>query len=432
MTWQIIGMLAVILAIGISIALHEIGHLVPAKKFGVRVSDYAVGFGPSVWSKRIGETLYAIRLIPVGGYIRMIGMYPPPRKPVGAGRLAQLAESARQEAMAEVLESDKGRTFFELPVHKRIVIMLGGPFMNLVLAVLFFSAALVGVGVISPTLTVREVTPCFLTEQNPRGVQVGGRCEEGESAALQAGLQPGDVITKINGQSVEDWTELGATLESFGAGGKGTVTFVREGVTATETVDYQSLTLNRYDEEGMATGETYERAFLGIVTVWDREHLPVATVPGIMWNMSVRAGEAILMFPARIYELAGTLVTDGDRNPNGPVSVVGATRIGGEIAASEWDNSDKVFSLLMLAGSLNLFLFLFNLLPFLPLDGGHVAGAVWEIGRDGVNRMRGRPKAGPTDIARLLPFTYAVSVILIAVGALVIWADIVKPISIGG
>lgn len=430
MAWQIVGMLAVITAIGVSIALHEVGHLVPAKKFGVRVSDYAVGFGPSVWSKRIGETLYAIRLIPVGGYIRMIGMYPPAQRPAGNGRLAQMAESARQETLAEVLESDRGRTFYELPVRKRVVIMLGGPTMNLLLAFVFFGVALIGVGVNSPTLTVRSVTPCYVSDANPSGAKVNGVCAEGVSAAAQAKLQAGDVITKLNGEIVKDWADLGAKLEAFGQGGNGTVTFTRGDLVLTVPVDYQSLTLNRYDNAGNPTGEQYQRAFLGVVTVWDREHLSPVAVPRIMWNMTTMSAQAIVAFPQKIVELAQTLVNNGERDPNGPVSVVGATRIGGEIVASEWSNADKVFSLLMLAGSLNLFLFLFNLLPLLPLDGGHVAGAVWEVLRNGVNRLRGRTAGGPVDIARLLPLTYAVSVVLIAVGALVIWADIVKPISL--
>ena len=431
MAWQIVGMLAVITVIGVSIALHEIGHLYPAKKFGVRVSDYAVGFGPSVWSKRVGETLYAIRLIPVGGYVRMIGMYPPARKPVGSGRFAQMAESARQEALSEVLESDAGRTFYELPVHKRVVIMLGGPTMNLILAVLFFGVALVGVGVNAPTLTVREVTPCYVSEANPSGAKTNNVCADGVSAASQAGLQAGDVITKINGETVADWNDLGAKLEAAGGMSAGTVTFTRDGVTTTKNVDFQTLTLDRYDESGNPTGEKYDRAFLGVISVWERDHLGLTTVPRIMWNITTMSAEAILQFPQKIVDLAQTLLNDGERDPNGPVSVVGATRIGGEIAASEWETADKAFSLLMLAGSLNLFLFLFNLLPFLPLDGGHVAGAAWEVGRNGVNRLRGREPGGPADIARLLPLTYAVSTVLIAVGVLVIWADIVKPISLG-
>lgn len=432
MLWQIVGMLAVISAIGVSIALHEVGHMVPAKKFGVRVSDYAVGFGPSLWSKRIGETLYAIRWIPLGGYIRMIGMYPPARKPAGPGRLAQMAEKARAEVLAEVLESDHGRTFYELPVRKRIVIMLGGPSMNLLLAFVFFAAALIGVGVGSPTLTVREVTPCFVSVENPAGAKVDGACKDGISAAAQAGLKPGDVIKEINREPVKDWADLGVKLEKFGSGGNGTVTVLHEGdVLTTSNVDFQSLTLDRYDDAGNATGETYQRAFLGIMTEWERQHLAPATVPSVMWSMTTMSTQALMQFPQKIYELAKTLLSDAERDPTGPVSVVGATRIGGEIVASEWSAWDKLFSILMLAGSLNLFLFLFNLLPLLPLDGGHVAGALWEAGRDGARRLRGMASAGPVDMARMLPLTYAVSVLLIAVGVLVIWADIVKPISLG-
>lgn len=431
MVWQIAGMLAVITTIAVSIALHEVGHLVPAKRFGVRVSDYAIGFGPSLWSKRIGETLYAVRAIPVGGYIRMIGMYPPARKPARMGRISQFAEQARAEALAEVLDSDKGRTFYELPVRKRVIIMLGGPGMNLLLAIVFFAAAVVGIGVNSPTLTVKSVTPCYVSEENPTGERVNGACVGGISAAAQAGLQAGDVVTKINGLPVADWTDLGAKLEAFSSGGAGTVAFVRAGTELTRDVDYQSLTLDRYDEAGNATGERYSRAFLGVLTQWERMHLSPTTVPRMMWTLSVMSLDAIVHFPQKVYELAKTLVSNGERDPKGPVSVVGATRLGGDIVSSEWANADKVFSLLMLAGSLNLFLCLFNLLPLLPLDGGHVAGAAWEVARDVVNRVRGRSKGGPADIARLLPLTYAVSVLLIAVGALVIWADIVKPISFG-
>jgi len=129
--------------------------------------------------------------------------------------------------LAEVLESDKGRTFYELPVRKRIVIMLGGPSMNLLLAFVFFAIALVGVGVNAPTLTVSSVSPCYVSEANPTGAKVGGVCKDGVSAATQAKLQPGDVITKINGESVKDWADLGAKLEAFGAGGSGTVTINR-------------------------------------------------------------------------------------------------------------------------------------------------------------------------------------------------------------
>ena len=433
MVWQIVGMLAIITVIGLSIALHEVGHLAPAKRFGVRVSDYAIGFGPSLFSRRIGETLYALRLIPVGGYIRMIGMYPP--APVGhqpKGRLGRLAEEARAEAMAEVLPSDAGRAFYELPVHKRIVVMLGGPSMNALLAVLFFAIALMGVGVASPSLTVDAAPPCIGTSQYPDGERVDGSCPGGVAPAAAAGVKAGDTIVAINERPVEDWLDLDEALRADADGGPGTVTVLRNGIETVLDVDYVSVERVAIDEAGNPTGETFRRAYLGVQPTWERQRLGIGTVGSVMWNMTTGSLKAMGQFPQKVLELGRTLLTDGERDINGPVSVVGATRIGGEIAAADWDLADKINSLLMLAGSLNLFLFLFNLVPLLPLDGGHVAAALYEMVRNGLDRLRGRARRGPADTARMLPITYAMSALLIGVGGLVIWADIVKPISLGG
>ena len=137
----IIGILVMVIGLGLSIALHEIGHLVPAKRFGIRVPQYMVGFGPTLWSRRRGETEYGVKWIPLGGYIRMIGMYPPPHgAPEGTvgsgttGRFATLAEAARSQAWEEVQPGDEGRLFYRLPVRRKVVIMLGGPLMNLVIS----------------------------------------------------------------------------------------------------------------------------------------------------------------------------------------------------------------------------------------------------------------------------------------------------------
>lgn len=435
MLWQIAGMLAVVTAIAASIALHELGHLVPAKRFKVRVSDYAIGFGPSLYSRRFGETLFAIRAIPLGGYIRMIGMYPPALRAPGTGRLSKLAEEARRESMSEVLPSDTGRTFYELPLHKRVVIMLGGPFMNLVLATLLFGIALVGIGVSGPTTTIATVSPCWFTKANPDGLLNKAKaCSSQESAASQAGLAKGQTLVAVNGKPISDWMSLTPVLEDAAKQGRdGTITVRNgDGTEVTRDVTFQILTFDRYDDQGNATGETYKRAIIGVTSVWAPQHLPISTVPRIMWSMTVSSVHAMSQFPTKVVELGKTLVTDGKRDPNGPVSVVGVTRIGGEIAAAPTPTTDKVLSLLYLAGSLNLFLFLFNLLPLLPLDGGHVAAAAWEAVRNGARRLRGRTANGPVDTARLLPLTYAMSTLLIAFGGLVIWADIVKPITLGG
>jgi len=374
--WQIVGMLAVVTVIALSIALHEFGHLVPAKRFKVRVSDYAIGFGPSLYSRRFGETLFAIRAIP-----------------------------------------------------------LGGPFMNLLFATVLFGIALVGIGVAGPTTTIDTVSPCWFTEANPDGLLDRSKaCAGQESAASQAGLTKGQTLVAVNGQLVKGWMDLAPVLEAAAQqGGDGTITVRNaDGSEVTRDVTFQVLTFDRYDDEGNATGETYKRAIIGITSVWASQHLPITTVPRVMWSMTVRSLDAMSQFPNKLVELGKTLITDGERDPNGPVSVVGVTRIGGEIAAAPAATTDKVLSLLMLAGSLNLFLFLFNLLPLLPLDGGHVAAAAWEAVRDGARRLRGHTSGGPVDTARLLPLTYAMSTVLIAFGGLVIWADIVKPITLGG
>jgi membrane-associated protease RseP (regulator of RpoE activity) len=161
MMWEIVGIVAFFLLILASIALHEIGHLVPAKKFGVKVTEYMVGFGPTLWSKRKGETSYGVKAIPVGGYIRMIGMLPPPKdapagtaRSMSTGRLALLVEDARRQSLEEIAPGDENRVFYKLPVHKRVIIMLGGPVMNLLLAFFLFAAVLVGIGVPQPSLAV--------------------------------------------------------------------------------------------------------------------------------------------------------------------------------------------------------------------------------------------------------------------------------------
>lgn len=434
MGWQILGMIAVVTSVAASIALHELGHLIPAKRFGVRVSDYAIGFGPALYSRRFGETTFALRAIPLGGYIRMIGMYPPAAKPLGRGAFSRLAEEARHESMSEVLPSDAGRTFYEQSIGKRAVIMFGGPTMNLLLAALVFGAALVGVGLPAATTSIDTVSPCRVSTANPSGsAKADGTCAGAPSAAARAGLRSGMTIIAVDGITVSDWQSLDDALAAAarrGSAGKVTVR-MPDRSTKTLPITFQLLTYDRLDASGVPTGEQYKRAVMGVLLQWRREHLPVSVVPRVMWTLTTASVRALGSFPEKIYVLGRTLIQGGQRDPNGPVSVVGATRIGGEIAASTADPWDKLVSLLMLIGSLNLFLFLFNLVPLLPLDGGQVAAGVWELVRNGARRLRGLHSGGPVDTACLLPLTYAMSTLLIGVGALVIWADIVKPITLG-
>ncbi len=438
---EVIGILIFALLIVLSIALHEVGHLVPAKKFGLRVPDYMVGFGPTIWSKVRGETRYGIKAIPLGGYIRMVGMLPPAKddpqgrsRSMSTGRFATLVAQAREASFDEILPGDENRLFYKLPVHKRVIIMLGGPVMNLVLAFLFFTIVLVGIGLPQPSLNVAAVVPCTPTVALPSGEpSPSGVCSQGSvpTPAAQAGLQEGDSIVFVGGQNVTtweaatDWIVANPNVETTLVVNRG------EGQVSLPLV-VAEVTRPVYDENGVETGESQSVGFLGMRPSFVYERQSITTVPGFMLDITVRSIQALISLPVRLYELVSdTLIGGQERALDGPVSVVGASRLGGEIASMDSPITSKVATFLGLAASLNLFLFLFNLVPVLPLDGGHVAGALYEGLKRRLARWMGKPDPGPVDTARLLPVAYVVAGVLLTMGVIVIWADLVKPISLG-
>jgi membrane-associated protease RseP (regulator of RpoE activity) len=438
---EVIGIILFAALIGLSIALHEIGHLVPAKKFGLRVPDYMVGFGPTIWSTVRGETRYGVKWIPLGGYIRMIGMLPPAKddpegrsRAMSTGRFATLVAQARSASFDEIRPGDENRLFYKLPVHKRVVIMLGGPMMNLVLAFILFAIVLVGIGLPKPSLTVAAVVPCTPSISQPTGVSLpSGSCPEGtlETPASQAGLQDADTIIAVGGIPATDWEEV-STWISANPGVETTIRVDRDGRIVALPLVVAEVTRPVYDSQGVETGEAQTVGFLGMRPSFEYERQSIFAVPAFMWDLTVRSVEALISLPIRIYELVtDTLIGGEDRAIDGPVSVVGASRLGGEIAAMDSPVTSKVATFLGLAASLNLFLFLFNLLPVLPLDGGHVAGALYESLKRKIAKIRGKPDPGPVDTARLLPVAYVVAGVLLAMGVVVIWADFVKPISLG-
>lgn len=438
---EVVGILLFALLIGLSIALHEVGHLVPAKKFGLRVPDYMVGFGPTIWSKVRGETRYGIKAIPLGGYIRMVGMLPPAKdnpdgrsRSMSTGRFATLVAQAREASFDEMLPGDETRLFYKLPVHKRVIIMLGGPFMNLFLAFFLFAIVLVGIGLPQPSLTVAAVVPCTPTVLQPTGdSSPSGICPEGTVAtpAAMAGLQAGDVVVSVGNQSattwesVTDWIMVNPNVET-------TLVVNRGEGQVSLPLAVAEVTRPVYDENGAETGESQTVGFLGLRPTFEYVRQPITAVPSFMWDITVRSVEALISLPVRLYELVTeTLIGGQERAMDGPVSVVGASRLGGEIASMDSPITSKVATFLGLAASLNLFLFLFNLIPVLPLDGGHVAGALYEGTKRKWARFKGKPDPGPVDTARLLPVAYVVAGVLLAMGVIVIWADFVKPISLG-
>jgi membrane-associated protease RseP (regulator of RpoE activity) len=427
-----------IFAIGLlaSIALHELGHMAPAKKFGVKVPQYMVGFGPTLWSRVKGETEYGLKGIPLGGYIRMIGMFPPNPKgvqdPETLGRMGQLIESARAEVLAEITPEDEPRTFYRLSVPKKLTVMFGGPFMNLVIATILFTISLSVIGRPVVSTTVSEVVACVPTSANPNGIaSTNGECEGGVGTpASEIGLTAGDKLLSVNGVEILTWEDLGTALSNE-AGNVVDVTYLTStGDSVTKNVEVAALESPVFSDSGEATGEFTIRGFLGVSPSFELEQSPVSEVPGFMATVTTSSIAALMEFPARIFGLAGDLFTEAPRDPEGPVSVIGIGRISGEITSSaEVPTIYKAGDLITLLASVNLFLFVFNMVPVLPLDGGHIAGALYEGARRQVARVRRKPLPGPVDTAKMLPVAYAMSLVLLAMSAIVILADIIKPIA---
>jgi membrane-associated protease RseP (regulator of RpoE activity) len=439
----VIGVVLMVVGLAVSIALHELGHLVPAKKFGVRVGQYMIGFGPTLWSRRIGETQYGFKAIPLGGYISMAGMYPPSPAEraaaatghrsgrAGGGFFATMVQDARA-ANDETMIGEDERVFYKLPVWKRVVIMLGGPVMNLLFAIVLFAILLSGIGVQTATTTVDSVSECIIPTDADRT-----ECTAADpvAPAAAAGIQSGDVIVAVDGQSISSFAEATAAIRQS-PDEPIAIVLERDGAQRTVTLTPVAIQQPVTDETGRpvvgADGEvqTQEVGFAGIRQEVEYVREPIWAGPAAaVENVGAVAG-IIWQLPVKVYETAVTLVTGGERDPNGPLSIVGAGILSGEVAAAEAPILNRVAGYLGLLAPLNIALFVFNLIPLLPLDGGHIVVALWEgIKRAGAKAFH-RPPPKPVDATKLVPVTFVVVIALIAMGAVLILADIFNPVSI--
>jgi membrane-associated protease RseP (regulator of RpoE activity) len=428
------GVLFLAIGIAISIGLHELGHFYPARKFGVFVGSFMIGFGPTMWSRKFGETEFGFKAIPLGGYVALSGMYPPTAntdKP-GFRLFRNLVQDAR-DASAESI-TDESRAFYRLPVLKRIIIMLGGPFMNLVIATVLFVFLFTGIGVVGTTTTIGSISECVLPVTSSRTA-----CEAGDpkAPAAEAGLKPGDRVVSIAGEPVTTW-ETGTAIIRESAGRELTFVVERAGQQISLAVTPMATVRYEFDDAGNpvvdANGDavTSTVGFIGIGPELERQQQPPTVALGAMGSNIVQVGALIIDLPNRMIQVWNAAFGTDERDPNGPVSVVGVGRIAGDIAAADQlQLGDRIAALFGILASLNIALFVFNLVPLLPLDGGHITVAIWESIRNAFARLRGKPAPGPVDSARLVPITIVITVLLMSMSALLIYADIVKPITLG-
>ncbi|MEU4422187.1 M50 family metallopeptidase [Actinoplanes sp. NPDC024001] len=405
---RVLFTVAFAIAVLVSFSLHEAGHMLTAKRFGMRVKRYFVGYGPTVFSWRRNGTEYGLKAIPVGGFCKIAGMVPDdPVEP-----------------------ADRHRAMWRFPLWKRTVVMASGALTQFGLAIvaLWFAAAWVGV----PNLDYPQ-TPAQYAAQ-PAAILVGDcvtpeaarACTSADPAspARAAGLRDGDVVTAVGGTAVSSFGDLVSAVQRS-TPGPVEIAFTRDGRGGTVTADLSAV--QRPDPAGTVRTTAALGVDLRISAPREITYGPAgafgATVTYSGW-LAGQTVEAAQRIPAKVPALWRS-VTGDERDPDTPISVVGASLIGGEAASlGLWS------TVLMIFIGLNVFMGLFNLVPLLPLDGGHIAIWWFERARSWLAARRGRPDPGRVDYYRLMPLTYAVILIGAAFTLLTVTADVVNPITI--
>lgn len=376
---QILGILAFILALLISVMIHEFGHYLTAKYYGMKVSEFFLGFGARIFSRQVGETEFGIKAIPAGGYCRIEGMTPGDSMP----------------------EGEEERAFYRASSGRKLIVLGAGSFLHFVIGYLLLFTLFAGIGTTQALPVIGEI--------------IKG------SAAQSAGIMVGDEVTSINGKKVNQWSKDVSVIRN--SHGKKLELGINRGgqdliITATPTLE---------------TIDGRKRFLLGIVNTAGLKRTDVVTSfskAGIVTkDFLVESVKSLAKLPSKIPALWGQTVNGQTRDVNGLVGVVGVARVSGQaVSSNALSTAERLGTFVLIIASLNIFIGLFNLLPILPLDGGHMAVAIADELRAFFARLRGRPRPTAIDVTVLTPITMVVFVILAALTLLLLVADIVNPV----
>jgi membrane-associated protease RseP (regulator of RpoE activity) len=379
----------------ISVILHEAGHFVMAKKFGMKATQFFIGFGATIWSFRRGETEYGIKALPFGAFVRITGM----------------------TTLDEVDPADEPRSMRNKPAWQRAIVMVAGSFMHFALAFVLLLFLALGIGQVNDnTTSLGSISTCVPVSMKAfdQGSCAGSK---GGSPAKLAGLRPGDKITAIDGKPVHNWTQLGTAIRARPAGQPMAVTVLRNG---------KQLVLHA--SPAIVPGRHGSYLGIGAAVVFQRSN-PIGAVTfagSAFGQVLVGSADAFAKLPAALPDL---FAKDRAKTPAGNVSsVVGAADIAGQAVSSGGGWEYSVSDLLLIIISLNIFIGAFNLLPLLPLDGGHLAVIIYERIRAWLARIVGRPDPGLVDLQKLVPVSVMVFGLLIGLGVLLMAADIFNPV----
>jgi membrane-associated protease RseP (regulator of RpoE activity) len=390
----LLGILVFVVALLFSVMLHEGGHFLTAKKFGMKATQFFFGFGTTLWSRRWGETEYGFKAIPAGGFVKIVGM----------------------TELEEVDPADEPRSFRRHPGWQRIIVLAAGSFMHFVLAfvLLFILAIGIGLATTSTSTAVGAVDACV-----PASLTANCTAASPASPAKQAGIRPGDKIVAIAGTAVTGWNQMGKVIRRQPAGTPVAVTVQRGG---------QRLTLHT----SLAVVHGRAGSYLGISPA--TTFTPLGLVSSVSYAGSefgqivVGSVKGAASVPAAIPDL---FAKNRASTPGGQVSsVIGIGNLTGQVIAAPIGWQPKVSLVVLIVAEVNIFVGLFNLLPLLPLDGGHLAIVIYERCRAWLARLRGRADPGPVDFRRFMTVSVGLFALLVCLVVLVTMADIVNPVHI--